>query len=446
MKSKLNFLIGVSLKRKIKSKWFVIANLILAIAIIGVINIDSIITSFGGDFNNDQNIYVIDQTEKNVYDVFKEQIKTTESSFNLGSTTETEDSKYKVEKYDKSVEDVKKIIAEEDNDAIAIVFEQDNNNELVVTLISEQYLDTVISQIVTTSINNTKSSIAVIESNIPIEQINKIYEPAKIERVYLDETKNQEEESMEMIVTTVFPIVILPFFMLTLFLVQMIGGEVNDEKTTRGMEIIISNVSPTTHFASKVIAGNLFVLMQGALLILFGVLGLWIRKLIGGSDIVNGIGSEVGGMINQIMQTDIGSNLMYMIPLALLLMILTFIAYSLLAGILASMTTNMEDFQQLQTPIMIISLVGYYLAMMAGMFEGSLFIKIFAFVPFISAILAPSLLVLGQISTIEILISIAIVIITNYLLVKYGLKIYKVGILNYSSKGLWKKMFKALKD
>lgn len=127
-------------------------------------------------------------------------------------------------------------------------------------------------------------------------------------------------------------------------------------------------------------------------------------------------------------------------------MILTFIAYSLLAGILASMTTNIEDFQQLQTPIMIISLVGYYLAMMAGVFDGALFIKIFSFIPLISAILAPSLLMLGQIGLVEITISTILVIITNILLIKYGLKIYKVGILNYSSSGLWKKMFKALKN
>ena len=94
---------------------------------------------------------------------------------------------------------------------------------------------------------------------------------------------------------------------------------------------------------------------------------------------------------------------------------------------------------------MIISIIGYYLAMMAGVFKGSLFIKIVSFIPFISAILSPSLLVLGQIGVIEVIISIILTIITIYLLIKYGLKIYKVGILNYSSKDLWKKMFKALK-
>ena len=127
-------------------------------------------------------------------------------------------------------------------------------------------------------------------------------------------------------------------------------------------------------------------------------------------------------------------------------MILTFIAYSLVAGILASMTTNTEDFQQVQTPIVLVSLVGYYLSMMAGIFKGAAFIKVLSFVPFISAILAPSLLVLGQISILDVIIGIIILIFTNFILVKYGLRIYKVGILNYSSKDLWKKMFKAIKN
>ena len=182
------------------------------------------------------------------------------------------------------------------------------------------------------------------------------------------------------------------------------------------------------------------------LLVIFSVIGLLIRKSIG-SEVNMEIGDlNITDTINTFLASDVASNLVYIIPLALFMMLITFIAYSLLAGVLASMTTNIEDFQQLQTPIMIISLVGYYLAIMAGVFEGSLFIKVFAFIPFISAILAPCLLVLGQFNIIEFAVAIILVIIVIYLLIKYGFRIYKQGILNYSSKNLWKKMFKAMKS
>ena len=439
MSSKLNYLIGVSLKRKIKTKWFMIVNIILAIAIVGIINIDSIITFFGGDFNKKQNVYVIDNTEFG-FDIFKSQLE------NLDSTiAESDESSYVIESYNKSEEEAKKLI-DENKDNIVVVLNKDDDKVMSAKIISEGFIDTIDYQKFLTAINNTKVSIAIYESNIPVEQINKIYENVDIEREILNETQKTEDESMQMIMTTDFPVIILPFFMLTIFLVQMIGAEVNDEKTTRGMEIIISNVSPKTHFFAKVFAGNIFVIFQGALLITFGIIGFLIRNIIGGSNIVNGVGSEIGKIINGIMSSGIGDKLIYIIPLTLLLMLITFVAYSILAGVLASMTTNTEDFQQIQTPIMIISLIGYYLATMAGVFKGALFIRILSYVPFISAILSPSLLVLGQISVIDIVLSLIIMVFTNWLLIKYGLRIYKVGILNYSSKGLWKKMFKALRN
>lgn len=441
MKSKLNFLTGISLNRKIKTKWFLFANIILALVIMCAINIDSIITLFGGEFNKKQEIYVIDNTNI-TYDIFLEQLNVVEKSLN------TSESSYKIKKYEDDIDSIKeKLEKDEDfNDALVIVFNENIDNIIDVELISKEYIDAIESQVIMSAINNSKTSLAILKSNIPMEQLNEIYNPVEVKRTFIDENKTSEDENMEMIVTTVFPIIILPFFMLSIFLVQMIGAEVNDEKATRSMEIIISNVSPTTHFFSKVIAGNLFVIIQGILLFIYACIGLFIRNMVGGSDIVGGLGEEVSDIISNILSSGFGEKLIYILPLTLILMLLTFLAYSLLAGILAAMTTNTEDFQQLQTPIMIISLIGYYLAMMAGVFKGSLFIKIVSFIPFISAILSPSLLVLGQIGVIEIIISIILTILTVYLLIKYGLKIYKVGILNYSSKDLWKKMWKALKE
>ena len=435
MKSKLGYLTGVSLKRKIKTKWFLLANILIAIVVIGLANIDSIISLFGGDFTEKTKVYVLDNA--NSYEILKTQISQAETSLGENSTYELVLSDESIEKLDKD---------EKEKNNIILKIDLSEQNTIDVTMITKEYMDLIDSQIITNAINNTKVALAIKNSSISEEELNNIYKTIEINRQWLDEKKNSTDENMSIIMTTVFPIVILPFFLLTIFLVQMIGAEVNDEKTTRGMEIIISNVSPTTHFFSKVIAGNLFVLIQGSLLLIYGAFALFIRNKIGGSSITSGIGNEVTNIITNLIGSNVISKLIYIIPLTLVLMLITFVAYSLLAGILASMTTNIEDFQQLQTPIIIISLVGYYLAMMSGVFEGALFIKVLSFVPLISAILSPSLLMLGQIGIIEVIISILLTLGFIFLLIKYGLKIYKVGILNYSSKNLWKKMFKAIKN
>ena len=439
MKNKLEYLTKVSLKRKICTKWFAVANILIALIIIAALNIDSIITFFGGDFNEKTKIYVIDNTTYS-YDIFKEQLNSIDISF-----TGDEESSYEYILYDKSESDLEEELKEDDN-SLLIEFNTSKTNVIDVKLTSNSFIDSIDYQLLSTAINNTKTSIALSTTSISEEELNKIYSTVEIERVVLDENQKSEDESMSMIMTTVFPVIILPFFMLTIFLVQMIGAEINDEKTTRGMEIIISNVSPKTHFFSKMIAGNIFVIMQGVLLIIYAGFGFLIRYLLGGGSLTTGLGNEIGGIVDSVLSTGLADKLIYIIPLTLILMIITFVAYSLLAGILASMTTNAEDFGQLQTPIMIISLVGYYLAMMAGMFKGALFIRILSYVPLISAILSPSLLVLGQIGVLDVIISIIICSVFIWLLIKYGLKIYKIGILNYSSKDLWKKMFKAMKE
>lgn len=437
MRNKLFYLTKQSLFKKIKSKWFVVVNILLVILTIGLINIDSIINAFGGDFNETTEILVIDKTNQS-YDILNKSIEETKSIF--GDT-----SKYELTNYDKSINEAEEEIKTEKN-KILIILEPNKENYMKATITSNSYIDAVLYQTLVTGINSTKETIAIASSNIDLEELQKISAPITIERVFLDEESNESGETMDMVMSTIFPIVILPFFMLTIFLIQMIGAEINDEKTTRGMEIIISNVSPKVHFFSKILAGNLFVFVQGGILLLAGWLGLVIRGKMGTTSILNSELFDFSSLITTLTTSGLLDKMNIIIPLTLILLILSFIGYSLIAGILASMTTNTEDYQQLQTPIILILLFGYYLAIMSSMFDGSIFIRIMSYVPFISSLLSPALLVMGQISVVDVLISIIIMSLTIAILVKYGLKIYKVGILNYSSANLWKKMFKAVKE
>ncbi len=440
MKNKLKFLVGVSLKRKIKTKWFAIANILIALVIVALANIDHIISFFGGDFDETTKIYVVDNTDIS-FEIFK---NAANASFSL---TDDNENKYEIIEYDQSKEEIIEIIKNNDDEknSIALVFDFDDQNIVSVEMISNNFVDTLDMSTINSATNSVKVYLAMDKFEISEEEMAIINSGVTIQRTILDESKDSADENMDMIMSTVFPVFILPFYILVIFLVQMIGAEINDEKTTRGMEIIISNVSPSVHFFSKCIAGNLFILIQGGLLILYAFLGLVSRSFFSDTTGLGDLTGQLTTILGGLFTPSFIDSLKYIIPLVLVLMILTFIGYSLVAGILASVTTNTEDFQQVQTPIILIVLLGYYLAMMAGAFKGSVIINILGYVPFLSAILSPSLLVMGEFSVVDVLISIGLMGLTIFILIKYGLKVYKVGILNYSSNGLWKKMFKALK-
>lgn len=432
MTNKFWFLTKNSLQKKMKNKTFIIVNILLLIVLVALINIDRVVMLFGGNFDKQNNIMVLDNTNK-TYEIFKKTIDSEETIIDTGL-------KYKVKKVSDEKEAKKEIKKDED---ILLIINNDENDIINVTMITYGYINSNLYQLINSSITASKQNLAMEEIGISAEELAKISKSVEIKREYIEANKSKEEEQNEFIMGIVTPIVIFPFFMLITLVVQMVGAEINEEKSTRSMEIIISNVPAKVHFFSKILAVNLFVIIQCALLGLYSIIGMLLRggkslDSIQNVDVISNVtsGMDITGMIN---------NLVGYIPLVLILMAVTLLGYSLLAGILASMTTNMEDFQQLQTPIFVVSLVGFYLAIMNTMFDGAIFIRVLSYVPFISAILSPSLLVTGVIGFKDIILSILLMVVVIYLLLKYGLKIYKEGILNYSSNKLWKKMLKALK-
>ena len=422
----------MSLEKKIKSKTFIIVNILLFIVLATLMNIDKIVLFFGGNFDKQNNIMIVDNTNK-TYEIFKNTMEKEETIIDTGW-------KYKITKIDDEKKARKKVKKDED---IVIVINEDDDNIIKTTMITYGYINSNLYQLINSSITIAKQNLAMEEVGISPDDLNKISKSVEIKREYVEKNKSEEEEKNEFVMGVVTPIVILPFFMLITLVVQMVGAEINEEKSTRSMEIIISNVSTKVHFFSKILATNLFIVMQCLLLGVYSLIGMLLRggKSLESIQNIDAISQVTSGMdINGILNSVISD-----IPMVIILMIITLFGYSLIAGILASMTTNMEDFQQLQTPIFVVSLVGFYLAIMNSMFDGALFIRILSYVPFISAILSPSLLVTGVIGFKDILLSILLMVVVIYLLIKYGLKIYKEGILNYSSNKLWKKMLKALK-
>ena len=423
MTRKFFYLVKLSFNKKLKSKWFIAVNIILALSLFALFNLNSIITFFGGEFDKPLKILVYDKTNIS-YPYLKNNIDSL--------TSELEDKKIVV----KSVSNENKKIKD---DEILISLNLDDNL-LKAKVISDKKIDSSVYQVIYQGLNATKQQVLMERLNLDTNTLALLSTNIDIDRVVLSDKKSQDE-NMSLVMSTVFPSLILPFFMLIIFLVQMVGGEICEEKTTKSMEIIISNVSPKVHLLAKIVANNLFVLLQALLLFIYGLIAVFISSRNGSLNIP----SEITSIWDSLSASGLINDIVSLLPFLLVLIILSFLAYSLLAGILASMTTNIEDFQQLQTPIVFILLAGYYLAIMAGMFQGSIFLKIAGYIPLISCLLAPTLYIMGEISLLDILIAIILLIGLLYLLIRYGMKIYKVGILNYSNEKVWSKFIKAFR-
>lgn len=439
MKNKLKFLIKHSLSKKIGTKWFKAINVLLCILIISMANIDRLITAFGGDFNKDTNVYIKDNVDvyKYIEPVFKENVKVVDDLKN-----------YKIQKTDKSIKELEKEI--DDTKDIIIEINESEINYISSTIITYDAIDTISYQLISNILNSAKESLAIERIGLSEAEIIALKSNVDITKKTTNPNLEENAKAKDIISSGLIILFIVPFFIFITLLVQMLGAEINDEKSTKSMEIIISNVPPKYHFVAKITASTLFVIIQGALLLGYSILAIIVRNLIGllfGSGIVSGdVSKYIKDIINLLKDSGIIELALKGLPIIIILFILNILAYAIIAGVLASMTTNIEDYQQLQSPIMIVMMMGYFIAIMASTFEGSIFIQITSYIPLLSALVAPVIYLLGQTTLLQLIISTLICLVAVILLFIYGLRIYKVGILNYSSSDLWKKVFKSLKE
>ena len=125
MMNKFWFLTGNSFKKKIKSKWFIVVNILICVGLIGIMNIDSIIKAFGGNFDDSYKIIVKDNTGYAIDD-FKNNLNAYNKKLDMDYT-------FDIEKSDKSIEELEKEI--ENSSKVLIVLDSNLNSYLEAKVI-----------------------------------------------------------------------------------------------------------------------------------------------------------------------------------------------------------------------------------------------------------------------------------------------------------------------
>ena len=110
--------------------------------------------------------------------------------------------------------------------------------------------------------------------------------------------------------------------------------------------------------------------------------------------------------------------------------------YSILAAFLGSLVSKVEDVNKMVTPITLIGVAGFYLAMYALNAPNSPVVKIGSFIPFFTPFVMPFRLANDSVMSNEIWLSVAIVLVFLVLSIWLSVAFYKSNVLVYSEKGL----------
>lgn len=219
-------------------------------------------------------------------------------------------------------------------------------------------------------------------------------------------------------------------FMFVANYISIISQEIAVEKGSRIMEIILSSISATEHFMGKMLGIFLVLLTQVAF---YAVLVVGAYMYLVNTQLPAEIQVLLEGeTINSLMQTA-----MPVIVWSLVFAFLGIVTYSVLAAFLGSLVSNVQDVNKMITPIMMLSLAGFYIGMFGMSFSNNTFVKISSHIPFFTPFVMPFRIAAGTVSTGELWAAVLISLVFSIFCLWISTKFYKTNVLTYSDKGLF---------
>jgi ABC-2 type transporter len=231
---------------------------------------------------------------------------------------------------------------------------------------------------------------------------------------------------------------------------NMIMRSVIEEKTNRIVEIIISSVKPFDLMLGKILGTSLAGLTQFAIWILIVGVLLALAPAFFNVDAATQM-TQVAQQGADVSKIELLVGSLYHFPFAetfvvfLLFFVGGFLLYSSLYAMVGAMVDNETDTQQFMMPILIPLMLAFYVGAFSVIEEphGTISV-VFSYIPFTSPVVMLMRVPFG-VAWWEVLISLLLLYLTFFGIIRLSSKIYRIGILMYGKKASYKEVWKWLK-
>ena len=257
--------------------------------------------------------------------------------------------------------------------------------------------------------------------------------PAAIAKVLNPDVKiNLETVNKNGAASVIYTFVLIyALYMAITFYGSHVMNSVVTEKTSRAMEVLATSVKPNALLFGKIISTSLAGLIQIAAIIIEAFICVKISSANNPDFPVNQIISNIPTQI-----------LVYM----LIFFLLGFLIYSFLYGAFASTVSKIDELSSAIMPVQII-IVFTFIATMSAINSGNAdtpFNVFLSYFPFTAPMMMFTRAIISNVSTLEIILSILVLIVSTYFIGWLSARIYRVGILMYGEKPNFIKLMGAI--
>jgi len=212
------------------------------------------------------------------------------------------------------------------------------------------------------------------------------------------------------------------YMVITLYGVAVMRSIVQ-EKTSRVMEFMVAAVKPQSLMSGKILGVGSAAMLQLTIWLAVGALALAHREMVLGWFGIHGAGAA-----------ELPPLAFAEVSIVLVFFVLGFFFYSSMYAAVGAMVSSEQDTQQVQMPVTMLLVIGVMCLQVVSNAPRGSTASIMTMVPLWSPILMPMRYVLGGATGTEVLISIAILVVTTLLVTRAAAKIYRVGVLMYGKR------------
>lgn len=258
---------------------------------------------------------------------------------------------------------------------------------------------------------------------------------------------NVLESAINYIVPIVFSLIL---FIFIFAYGQTVAQSIATEKTSRVMELLLTSVRPLAVVIGKVLAMCLVSIMQFVMIALLGAgtfaatapfgIGGDIMKIMQDPAVQTGQNAEIA----QALSGSFGSLSPLTFVLILVIFILGFLFFALIAALVGASVSRMEDLAQAMQPYSLLGVLGFYLAYFPIIFNADSFesgaatsnsMQLFSYYfPISSPFSLPSALLLGTLSLGQVLVAVLILAAFVALVAVIVARVYEMIILHNGSR------------
>ncbi len=417
---KIKEIIKFDVGKSIQNKWFVILNIVILISILFSTNwthIENFLDAHDMNFTDmeDVTIEVLD-SENLLYGELEKQVKDIEA-IKLKQVTENKYSKKNIPE-----------------DEIVLVEAVKDETELIkIKIISKEEISVEVYDLIYESVKESRNTLFATKYNITVEQLEVLSTEPAIERVYLG--VDAENSELKEIIKTVSVLVV--YFVLIL-VASSIANTIAQEKTSKSIEYVLTSVTAKEYLLAKVLGITLTILAQVLYTGIYYLIGTLISNIItiwaGGTVI-----SIASGVTAANADLDI---IKYVLVMAAYLIFTVFFV-GLVQATLSSKTNSVSEAGNTTTLILFVVIFLYLISLGAitPYTNVSTFMYIISCIPIVSTFFVPAMMIIGQATTVQVIISFVILILSVPIVFNICAKYFKNGILDYTTKKKSKKLF-----